>query len=63
MKSNGVASLNFVKELTQKKDARQLLLVSHYINQIGIFSNPNIVAMKHDGLSMPGEPNKHSVIS
>ena len=54
---------NFVKELTQKKDARQLLLVSHYINQIGIFSNPNIVAMKHDGLSMPGEPNKHSVIS
>ena len=54
---------NFVKEISQKKDTRQLMLVSHYINQIGIFSNPNIVAMRYEGLSMPAEPNKHSVIT
>mgnify|MGYP001053170808 CR=1 FL=1 len=53
---------NFVKDITQKKDARQLFCVSHYLSAYGIFNNPNVVAMRYEGLSMPGEPNKHSTI-
>lgn len=53
---------NFVRDLTQKKDARQLFCVSHYLSAYGIFSNPNVVAMRYEGLSLPAEPNKHSTI-
>ena len=53
---------NFIKEYTQKKDVRQLFLVSHYLVHYGIFTNPNVVAMKYDGLTLPAEPNQHSVI-
>lgn len=54
---------NFIKEFTQKKDTRQLFCVSHYLASYGIFTNPNIVAMKYEGLTMPGEPNKLSTIN
>lgn len=54
---------NFVKDITQKKDARQLFCVSHYLSSYGIFSDPNVVAMKYEGLTLPYEPNKHSAIS
>lgn len=54
---------NFIREYTQKKDARQMFMVSHYLTHYGVFSNPNVVAMKYEGLTLPGEPNKHSTIS
>ncbi|MNM28176.1 hypothetical protein D3C81_386890 [compost metagenome] len=54
--------LNFVQDLTSRKDARQLFMVSHYLTQYGAFTNPNIVAMRYEGLTAPGEVNKHSTI-
>ena len=54
---------NFVRELAQKKDARQIFCVSHYLSSFGVFSNPNVVAMKHDGLTLPAEPNRNHTIN
>jgi energy-coupling factor transporter ATP-binding protein EcfA2 len=54
---------NFVRELAQKKDARQIFCVSHYLSSFGVFSKPNVVAMKHDGLTLPAEPNKNNTIN
>jgi len=54
---------NFVRELAQKKDARQIFCVSHYLSSFGVFSNPNVVAMKHDGLTLPAEPNRNNTIN
>lgn len=54
--------LNFVQDMVNRKDARQLFMVSHYLTQYGAFTNPNIVAMRYEGLTVPGEVNKHSTI-
>lgn len=54
---------NFVRELAQKKDARQIFCVSHYLSSFGVFSKPNVVAMKHDGLTLPAEPNRNHTIN
>jgi len=54
--------LNFIQDLTNRKGARQLFMVSHYLTQYGAFSNPNIVAMRYEGLSLPGDVNTHSTI-
>ncbi|CRQ07979.1 hypothetical protein PAERUG_E6_London_17_VIM_2_12_12_03446 [Pseudomonas aeruginosa] len=54
---------NFIHELTTQKDAKQLFMISHYITQYGMFTNPNVIAMCYEGLSLPGEVNQHSVIN
>lgn len=53
---------NFIQEYTQGKNARQLFMVSHYFSQYGIFKDPNVIGLHYEGLTMPGEPNKHSLI-
>jgi hypothetical protein len=53
---------NFIQEYTQGKNPRQLFMVSHYFGQYGILKNPNIIAFKYEGLTMPGEPNRNAVI-
>lgn len=53
---------NFVEEYTQSNDARQLFLVSHYFNQLGVFRDPNIIALRYEGLTLPGEVNQHSIV-
>ena len=54
---------NFIQSYTQRTDARQLFLVSHYISQTGVFQDANIVGLKYEGLTIPGEVNQHSLIS
>ena len=53
---------NFIHEYTQSKNPRQLFMVSHYFGQYGILKDPNIIAFKYEGLTLPGEPNKNSVV-
>lgn len=53
---------NFIQEYTQGKNPRQLFMVSHYFGQYGILKDPNIIAFKYEGLTLPGEPNKNSVV-
>lgn len=53
---------NFMQEYTQRKDAKQLFLVSHYLGDRNLFKDANFVGLKYEGLSLPGEMNKHSVV-
>lgn len=53
---------SFIQDLTSRKDAKQLFMVSHYLTQYGTFTNSNVVAMRYEGLSVIGEVNKHSTI-
>lgn len=53
---------NFVKNYTLSGDCTQMFMISHYVNQYGIFKDANIIALKYDGLTINGEVNKHSVI-
>lgn len=53
---------NFIQDYTQGKNPRQLFMVSHYFGQYGILKDPNIIAFKYEGLTLPGEPNKRSVV-
>lgn len=53
---------NFIQEYTQSKGARQLFMVSHYFGQYGILKDPNVIAFKYEGLTLPGTPNKSSVV-
>lgn len=54
---------NFVHQYTQEKSPRQLFLVSHYMAQYGLFKNPNIVALRYEGLTLTGEVNLDSIIT
>lgn len=58
-----VRFFNFVRELAQKKDARQIFCVSHYLSSFGVFPNPNVIAIQHDGLTLPAEPNRNNIIN
>lgn len=53
---------NFIQEYTQSKGARQLFMVSHYFGQYGILKDPNVIAFKYDGLTLPGTPNKSTLV-
>lgn len=53
---------NFMQEYTQRKDAKQLFLVSHYLGDRNLFKDANFVGLKYEGLSLPGEMNKHTVV-
>ena len=53
---------NFVKNYTLSGDCTQMFMVSHYVNQYGIFKDANIIALKYDGLTITGDVNRHSVI-
>lgn len=53
---------NYVEEMTRSKSPRQMFMVSHFISTNGIFQDPNIIAMRYDGLTIPGEVNKNSLI-
>lgn len=54
--------INYVEEMTRSKSPRQMFLVSHFISTTGVFQNPNIIAMRYEGLTIPGEVNKDSLI-
>lgn len=53
---------NFIQEYTQSKGARQLFMVSHYFGQYGILKDPNVIAFKYEGLTLPGTPNQSSLV-
>lgn len=53
---------NFIKNYALSGDCTQMFMISHYVNQYGIFKDANIIALKYDGLTINGEVNKHSVI-
>lgn len=53
---------NFIREYTQRTDARQLFLVSHYVSQYSVFDKPNIVALRYEGLTLTGEVNQNTVV-
>lgn len=50
---------NFIKEYTERKDARQLFLVSHYFVQYAVFKDANFIGLKYDGLTLPGKINQN----
>mgnify|MGYP000959189630 CR=1 FL=1 len=54
---------HYIKNLTLSGDCSQLFMVSHYVNQYGIFDKPNIIALKHEGLTINGDVNLHSLIN
>lgn len=54
---------NFVQEYTRQKSPRQLFMVSHYVNQYGIFNKPNVIALRYEGLTLTGEVNQDSIIA
>lgn len=54
---------NYVQEYTQQKSHKQLFIVSHYISQYGIFDKPNIIALRYEGLTLPGEVNLDTVVA
>lgn len=53
---------NFIASLLRTDKVRQLVMVSHYINQFGMFADANIIALNVEGLSVPAEVNKKSRI-
>lgn len=53
---------NYVEELTRSGTPRQMFIVSHYIAANGVFKNPNIIALRYEGLTLPGVVNEHSTI-
>lgn len=53
---------NYVEELTRSGTPRQMFIVSHYIAANGLFKDPNIIALRYEGLTLPGIVNEHSVI-
>lgn len=53
---------NYIKEFSQKKDCPQIFCVSHYLSSHGVFTNPNVVAMKFEGLNVPDSRNANSTI-
>lgn len=54
---------SFVQEYTRQKSPNQLFMVSHYVNQYGLFANPNVIAMRYEGLTLTGEVNRDSIIA
>jgi hypothetical protein len=54
---------NYVLNLTEKDNARQMFMVSHYASVTGGFVKPNIIALRYEGLTLPGIPNEHSTIA
>lgn len=54
---------NYVQEYTRQKSSKQLFMVSHYVNQYGLFQNPNVIALRYDGLTVPDEVNQDSIIA
>jgi energy-coupling factor transporter ATP-binding protein EcfA2 len=54
---------SFVQEYTRQKSPRQLFMVSHYVNQYGLFNKPNVIAMRYEGLTLTGEVNQDSIIA
>ena len=55
--------LKYLRDYTNRPDARQLFMVSHYFSQYGGFDNPNVIALRYEGLTLTGEVNKHSTVS
>lgn len=55
--------LDFLKEYTMGKNPRQLFMASHYFAQYGVFNKPNIIGLKHEGLTLPGQANMNTVIA
>lgn len=55
--------LDFLKEYTMGKNPRQLFMASHYFAQYGVFNKPNIIGLKHEGLTLPGQANTNTMIA
>lgn len=54
---------NYVQDYTKQKGHKQLFIVSHYIAQYGIFDKPNIIGLRYEGLTIPGEVNTQTVVA
>ena len=37
-------------------------MVSHFMSDTSVFKAPNIVGLKFEGLTVPGEVNRHTVV-
>lgn len=53
---------NFIKEYTERKDARQLFMVSHYFVQYAVFKDVNMIGLKYEGLTVNGDINQNTVV-
>lgn len=59
---NRTRFFEYVQKMLADKEHEQLFMVSHYASQHGMFHNPNIVSLKHDGLTINGKVNTNTTI-
>lgn len=54
---------DYVQQLMVNKDHHQLIMVSHYASQTGMFKEPNIIGIRYDGLTITGPVNTNASIN
>lgn len=59
---NRARFFEYIQRILANKEHEQLFMVSHYANQHGMFHNPNIISLKHDGLTIHGKINTNTTI-
>lgn len=59
---NRTKFFEYIQRIMADKDHEQMFMISHYVAQHGIFHNPNIIALKHEGLTVNGLVNTNTTI-
>lgn len=59
---NRARFFEYIQKMLANKEHEQLFMVSHYASQHGMFHNPNIISLKHDGLTIHGKINTNTTI-
>lgn len=52
----------YIAEQLRISKLPQVFMISHYINQYGVFNNSNVIALNTEGLTIPVKVNQKSVI-
>lgn len=52
----------YIAEQLRLDKLPQVFMISHYINQYGVFNNSNVIALNTEGLTVPVKVNTRSVI-
>jgi chromosome segregation ATPase len=53
---------SWVAEQYRLDKINQSFLVSHYVNQFGMFTNANVIALNIEGLNIPVKVNSKAII-
>lgn len=52
----------YIAEQLRLDKLPQTFLISHYVNQYGVFNTANVIALNTEGLNVPGEVNTNSIM-